>query len=131
MNVSDNIAPIEKTDEFVERVAIQLHSRDSDEHTLKWAKQPGKYRAGIRRDVRDVIAALKECGFEVYKRSTVLAEARKAEAMKGEIAELREALRPFSADDDQWPEELGDVPFNFGHIRRARTLLNGGSDAQG
>ena len=58
------------------------------------------------------------------------AMARKAEAMEREIAELREALRPFAA------VEPVSISTSDGHIssnafRRARTLLNGGSDAQG
>ena len=86
--------------------------------------------------------------------SALLAEARKAEAMEQEIAELREAakfaiaaletLQGYEADlgdellDDY---EIGRIEdsrhspsfrIRVGHIRRlARTLLNGGSDAQG
>lgn len=86
--------------------------------------------------------------------SALLAEARKAEAMEREIAELHEAakfaiaaletLQGYEADlgdellDDY---EIGRIEdsrhspsfrIRVGHIRRlARTLLNGGSDAQG
>ena len=61
--------------EFIERVAIHLHSRDADNDTLKWAKQPGKYRASLRRDVRDVLASLSELGFSIVKSSLAAKEA--------------------------------------------------------
>lgn len=54
--------------DFIERVAIQVHAKDSDDFTPKWSKQPGKYRARIRRDVRDVLEALDLLGFNVEKR---------------------------------------------------------------
>lgn len=131
MTVSDNLSAIEMTDEFVEQIAIKLHCKDSDDHTLKWAKQPGKYRAGIRRDVRDVIEALRECGFEVYKRSTLLAEARKAEAMQREIAsanaeldrlrrECSDGLDALSDIDDFW--EACPYPENRKHLSPAEQI---------
>lgn len=55
------------TDEFIRRVAIHLHTRDADDHTVKWAKQPGKYRASLLRDARDVIASIHELGFSIVK----------------------------------------------------------------
>ncbi|TCN48058.1 hypothetical protein EV665_102587 [Shinella granuli] len=75
----------------------------------------------------------------------ILAAARKAEALQQEVAELRKALRPFAAvaehdiGDDETDEELfrpmsshNRAPrLIVGDLRRARTLLNGGSDAQG
>ncbi|WP_430438956.1 hypothetical protein [Shinella sp.] len=58
----------------------------------------------------------------------LLAAARKAEALQQDVAELREALKPFAA------VEPVSISTSDGHIssaafRRARTLLNGGSDA--
>lgn len=46
------------SDEMVERIAIDMHCADADDDTVKWSKQPGKYRATLRRDVRDVLAAV-------------------------------------------------------------------------
>lgn len=79
--------------------------------------------------------------------SAILAEARKAEAMEMEIAVLRkvlaEASDAISAFADSVFNDNGDMTVNLGlatgddYIRayfadcRARTLLNGGSDAQG
>ncbi|TAA54062.1 hypothetical protein [Shinella sp. JR1-6] len=76
---------------------------------------------------------------------SILAEARKAEAMEREIAELREALAEasdaISAFADSVFNDNGDMTVNLGLAtgddyirayfadRRARTLLNGGSDA--
>lgn len=62
--------------------------------------------------------------------SELLSAARKSEALQQEVAELREALKPFAA------VEPVSISTSDGHIssaafRRARTLLNGGSDAQG
>lgn len=62
--------------------------------------------------------------------SFIEAAARNAEALQQEVAELREALKPFAA------VEPVSISTSDGHIssaafRRARTLLNGGSDAQG
>lgn len=64
----------ENHEQFIERVAIEVHLKDADECTVKWAKQPGKYRASVRRDVRDVINALERLGFAVVKASQARAE---------------------------------------------------------
>lgn len=71
--------------------------------------------------------------------STLLAEARKAEAMKREIAELREVMRECHAALKMMvtPGDISGstVATAFAAATsaecRARTLLNGGSDAQG
>ncbi len=119
MTVSDNLSAIEKAAEAI------------------LAKVPTGY--GMTRDEAVTYA---EAALSAYP--TLLAEARKAEAMKREIAELREVLGPFAAvaehdiGDDETDEELFR-PMNshnraprltVGSLRRARTLLNGGSDAQ-
>lgn len=77
----------------------------------------------------------------------VLALARKAEALEREIAELRKTVAycsdALSAFADSVFNDNGDMTVNLGLAtgddyvrayfadRRARTLLNGGSDAQG
>jgi len=50
------------SDDMVERIAISMHYADGDPATVKWAKQPGKYRASLRRDVRDVLSAMDRLG---------------------------------------------------------------------
>lgn len=72
------------TDEMVEQIAIQVHYLHDGGHSLKWGKQPGKYRASIRRDVRDVIAALEGCGLSIGKRSSALA-AEQAQPVAGDL----------------------------------------------
>lgn len=49
-------------DDIVERIAIDMHYADGDPCTVKWAKQPGKYRASLRKDVRDVLASMTRLG---------------------------------------------------------------------
>lgn len=50
------------TEAMVENIAISIHYADGDPATVKWAKQSGKYRASLRRNVRDVLAAIDRLG---------------------------------------------------------------------
>lgn len=92
----------EINDALVEQLAIQMHSIHSDDNDPKWAKQPGKYRAQMRRDARDAFTALEKLGFAVVK-------GRALAAKDAEIAQLRDLIR--WAHDTLW--EIN--PSNYDH----------------
>lgn len=50
------------TESMIENIAISIHYADGDPATVKWAKQSGKYRSSLRRNVRDVLAAIDRLG---------------------------------------------------------------------
>lgn len=78
MTVSNHPDTKEQIDALVEHIAIDVHNADADDYTVKWAKQPGKYRAGLRRDVRDVLASMDRLG--IYRPSALSLPPQEAEA---------------------------------------------------
>lgn len=92
----------------------------------------------------DYIAACKPAAMR-----EVLALARQAEALQRENAELREALKPFATDADNWSDGVphthktlctepnsttahpgSEAAFTVGDLRRARALLGGSENAE-
>ncbi|WP_439604725.1 hypothetical protein [Shinella sp.] len=116
MTVSDNLSAIEKAPN---RIQGMVRSVD-------------QYRNGDPKAIADGSYAQVLYALTDYKHDVIVlwefavSEARKAEALQQEVVDLRDSLSDvLELAERQWanPEELSE-------IRRARTLLNGGSDAQ-
>jgi hypothetical protein len=160
MTVSDNLSAIEKALEGAKKEADRhyCNALDQFQKTLclgaDYKMKNGEF-GKAEHEAHKVANEAMGRHFGMYRAiklvepeiSTLLAEARKAEALEQENAELRKTVADcsdaLSAFADSVFNDNGDMTVNLGWAtgddyvrayfadRRARTLLNGGSDAQG
>ncbi|WP_430439042.1 hypothetical protein [Shinella sp.] len=142
MTTSDNISAIEAVETPKNRIQGMVRSIDQYRNCDPKAIADGSYAQVLYALTDDKHDILVLWDFAVSAGERAAAEARKAEAMEREIVELRGALRPFATlaeklpirsdgrPDSKWLWVYDGVELSYGDFRRARTLLNGGSDAQ-